>query len=429
MREPQSFGKRQEPATITITRAGRERRFVVRPMAFTIAFSVVAMFMFGYFGATAYLVFRDDLIGGAQARNARLMREYEDRIAALRANLDHVTSRQMLDQQAIELKIEELLRRQDLLRERNARIGALIRKAEEHGLAPSGPDGKPAHETALRDSVADPVITGSVAAARPVTFALAGGISLRGSLDAAREPTKDRPMIADRAATDSLFASVVDNISAIERGQRLVVADLQQAASERSEKIAGVMRRLKVPVPELAERGDVGGPFIAAPQSPFEAHVEALDASLGELGKLRGRLGTLPLANPSPGRHVTSTYGTRIDPFLGRAAMHSGIDFGAPIGTSVKATAAGTVIDAGRNGGYGNMVEIDHGDGITTRYAHLSRVKVKSGDRVERGSVIGLAGSTGRSTGPHLHYEIRRKGKAVDPAGFLKAGRELSGLY
>jgi murein DD-endopeptidase MepM/ murein hydrolase activator NlpD len=108
--------------------------------------------------------------------------------------------------------------------------------------------------------------------------------------------------------------------------------------------------------------------------------------------------------------------------------MHTGIDFGAPIGMRVKATAAGTVVEADRNGGYGNMVEIDHGGGIATRYAHLSAIMVKVGQKVERGTVIGLVGSTGRSTGPHLHYEVRRKGNAVNPARYLKAGRELAGI-
>ncbi len=125
---------------------------------------------------------------------------------------------------------------------------------------------------------------------------------------------------------------------------------------------------------------------------------------------------------------MTSAFGTRTDPFLKRAALHSGIDFKASTGTPILATAYGTIVEAGRNGGYGKMVEIDHGSGITTRYAHMSRVTVSVGEQVEKGTIIGKAGSTGRSTGPHLHYEVRRNGDAVNPAKFLKTGRQLAKL-
>ena len=105
--------------------------------------------------------------------------------------------------------------------------------------------------------------------------------------------------------------------------------------------------------------------------------------------------------------------------------MHAGVDFRAPSGHPVRAAAAGRVTMARRNGGYGNMVEIDHGRGMTTRYAHLSAILVKSGQRVRPGQIIGRVGSTGRSTGPHLHYETRVNDRAVDPERFLRAGVKL----
>lgn len=427
VREPKSFGKRREHATITITRAGRERHFTIRPIFLSFAVSLVAMFLVGYLGATAYLVFRDDLIGASQTRNARLMHEYEDRIAALRANLDRVTSRQLLDQQAIEARIEELMQRQEMLRDRSSRIGSLLDKAHERGLTPEARSEAKQDQAALRGARTDPITTASVA--RPAApIRVAGGISLRGGHDMVAQ-VQAVPDITNLAATETIFSSVAARIDALEQGQRTVLDDIRTAAAERTTHIAKVLKKLKVSLPM---ESDVGGPFIAAPETaraiPFEAHVDALDGSLGRLDRMTARLASVPVANPAPGRRVTSNFGTRIDPFLGRAALHSGIDFSAPVGLPVKATASGTVIDAGRNGGYGNMVEIDHGDGITTRYAHLSRIKVESGQKVERGTVIGLAGSTGRSTGPHVHYEVRRKGTAVNPARYLKAGRELAGL-
>jgi murein DD-endopeptidase MepM/ murein hydrolase activator NlpD len=125
---------------------------------------------------------------------------------------------------------------------------------------------------------------------------------------------------------------------------------------------------------------------------------------------------------------MSSNFGSRADPFLGSAAFHAGIDFRSPQGRKVEATAAGKVIVAGRSGGYGNLVEIDHGKGLTTRYAHLSRIDVGVGESVKAGDVIGRVGSTGRSTGPHLHYETRRDGVAVNPVRYLDAGRRIAAL-
>ena len=127
--------------------------------------------------------------------------------------------------------------------------------------------------------------------------------------------------------------------------------------------------------------------------------------------------------------NFTSGFGIRSDPFRGRAAMHAGIDLAGPMGTPIYATADGIV---GRsewnNGGYGNLVEIDHGQGIQTRYGHLSQRIAQAGQRIHRGDLIGLMGSTGRSTGSHLHYEVRIDGRAVNPVPFLQASSTFIAL-
>ena len=128
----------------------------------------------------------------------------------------------------------------------------------------------------------------------------------------------------------------------------------------------------------------------------------------------------LPLGAPIREMHVTSNYGTRKDPFTGKPKKHRGIDFAGKIGTELMAVAPGRVISAGERVGYGLTVEIDHGLGFTTLYAHLSRATVARGDWVRPGTVVGLGGSSGRSTGPHLHYEIRYKGDPFDPSKFVK---------
>jgi murein DD-endopeptidase MepM/ murein hydrolase activator NlpD len=136
-----------------------------------------------------------------------------------------------------------------------------------------------------------------------------------------------------------------------------------------------------------------------------------------------------PLRKPLPGAlQMTSTFGYRTDPFLGRPALHSGVDLREDYGAPVRATAAGVVTAAGPQGGYGNLVEIDHGGGLATRYGHLSGINVVPGQQVGPGAVVGQVGSTGRSTGPHLHYEVRMDGEAVDPTRFLKAASALGGI-
>ncbi len=123
---------------------------------------------------------------------------------------------------------------------------------------------------------------------------------------------------------------------------------------------------------------------------------------------------------PPDARQVSSSYGSRVHPMGGGRRFHSGIDIAAPKGTPAMATARGRVAYTGRDrGGYGKYVTVNHGNGYETLYAHLSRIKTKRGKRVDRGEVIGRVGTTGRSTGPHLHYEVRRDGTPTDPALYL----------
>lgn len=143
---------------------------------------------------------------------------------------------------------------------------------------------------------------------------------------------------------------------------------------------------------------------------------------LAEQGRTQqDRIAHIPAIQPVPERFLrtmASGYGVRRDPIYGTAKMHEGMDFSAPIGTPVYATADGTVRTASRQGLYGNMIEIDHGYSYLTRYAHLSEIKVRPGQQVHRGDLIGLVGNTGKSTGPHLHYEVRLRGAAQNPVNY-----------
>lgn len=165
----------------------------------------------------------------------------------------------------------------------------------------------------------------------------------------------------------------------------------------------------------------VGGPFLALrPDGTDPVPTIDMDRLLDRV------MATVPLASPVVDAHrVTSGFGRRQDPFRRRVAFHRGIDLAAERGTPIYAPAAGEVSHAGRRGGYGNVVEIDHGNGVATRYAHLHAYLVRRGDRVAPGERIGLMGRSGRTTGVHLHYEVMIDDRPVDPAGLLAAGRRL----
>lgn len=151
---------------------------------------------------------------------------------------------------------------------------------------------------------------------------------------------------------------------------------------------------------------------------------DALARQIVDLRGLTGPVGPAPAkAPPTPGAagaaHVTSGFGWRSDPFHGERKFHYGLDLGAPAGTPIAAVRPGKVIHAGPAGTYGNLVIVDHGDGLTSRYAHCSSLDVAVGDEVAAGQAIARVGSTGRSTGPHLHFEVRKGGKAIDPTPWM----------
>ena len=177
------------------------------------------------------------------------------------------------------------------------------------------------------------------------------------------------------------------------------------------------------PAPRAAE--GTGGPLIAATGAEAAADLKA-DQQFRNLFNTWKKLDapaqsviSIPSVHPVERLAFTSNFGIRSDPFRHTAAMHSGVDIPGPVGTPVYATADGVVGRAERAGGYGNLVELEHGKGIATRYGHLSKILVAPGAHVHRGDLIALMGSTGRSTGSHLHYEVRIDGHAVNPAPFL----------
>jgi murein DD-endopeptidase MepM/ murein hydrolase activator NlpD len=221
-------------------------------------------------------------------------------------------------------------------------------------------------------------------------------------------------------------------IARMEREVKAMQADvalIKEAAQRRYLLTAREVRRLGIDPARLQASVAVGGPF--EPVEPVRAadpNFKALFMSWTKLEQLEQGTIAIPSAEPVKGVAFTSGFGVRSDPFRGRAAMHAGIDLAGPLGTPIYATADGTVGRSEWVSGYGNLVELEHGRGIQTRYGHLSRSLVAAGQKVKRGDMIALMGSTGRSTGSHLHYEVRIDGKAVNPVPFMQSSSYLQSV-
>lgn len=414
------FGRRKEPHTVIIARGNEIRHFTIRPWLVAFLGSALAAIAIGYLLATSYLVLRDDLIGATTARQARMQQAYEDRISALRAQVDRITSRQLLDQKLMETKVSELLERQSQLSQRHGRLGPILERAENEVGTPPTAD---AAAAAKPDEHAE--LTGGEPLAYSVA-SLGSGDTRPFSLWSTRSDPLPSETAADRA--DKLFVSINDSLKAIESQQLTRIATLADNAYKSADAITQALEAAGLPVDSDfgKNESDVGGPLIPLDSSMmFDSKVKELDEALDTLDQLKKEARRLPLANPAPGHSVTSPFGVRTDPILGTAALHSGMDFRAPIGMAAKVTAAGVVTKAGWNGGYGRMVEVDHDNGFATRYGHLSEIDVVVGQKLAAGDIVGKTGSSGRSTGPHLHYEVRHNGEAIDPLRFLTVGKKV----
>ncbi len=202
----------------------------------------------------------------------------------------------------------------------------------------------------------------------------------------------------------------------IEEKESLISNAVSELA-ERSDLIEEIVGSIGIKLPKKSSTNteNSGGPFIAE-QAQYQ------DELIYRADRYLKTIQVLPLGRPVPGR-VTSSYGKRKDPLNRKAAFHTGVDFRGKRGQEIRATADGVIKKAFRNGGHGKYVMIDHGNGYTTSFSHMQKYLVRRGDRVKRGQIIGHIGNTGRSTGPHLHYEIALDGKTVNPYNFLKVAK------
>ena len=222
------------------------------------------------------------------------------------------------------------------------------------------------------------------------------------------------------------------NLARIEAQQLAFVERLTRYADRRAQAAAGAIRQLGLNPNALIASVDGtdarGGPFMSLAtdhNGSLDPRFQRLGLSLARMDALDRGLAGIPQVHPANMEYISSGFGYRSDPITGGAAFHSGMDFKGPIGAPIYAAAKGTVAFAGRKQGYGNCVEIDHGNGLMTRYAHMSRFNVAPGQPVDAGATIGAIGNTGRSTGPHLHFEVRVGDRAVNPRPFLEKARHV----
>jgi murein DD-endopeptidase MepM/ murein hydrolase activator NlpD len=377
-------------------------------------------------GATLYILFKDDALRALVERQVSITRSYETQAAQLQAEIERLRSLKLIEQERVDRAITDIARRQNAIESRQSALS---------GLGLEAPTASP------------PAITGTVPAERapsPRPAAKPSPLSDTILIEPRSErwaQLQSRPLPplgqdvearGNETATETHLANLSRDLRRIETAQGRALNEFEAEIDGRGRRMRKVLDDLGIQ-PSIATKrlaqASMGGPFLPWPRAESDAfarQVQRVRSASIVANALERELATIPVRRPTIGEaDVTSSYGVRLDPFLRQPAMHTGVDFRGDPGDAVLASAAGEVVEAGRNGGYGLMIEIDHGNGLSSRYAHLSAMAVAVGTKVKAGDLIGRVGSTGRSTGPHLHFEVRTNGDATDPQRFLRAGLRL----
>lgn len=408
--------------------------------------------------ASVTVIFKNHIIVAKNHRFQQMQANYEARIADLQLSYDELNGAVLAAQDKFKSAADQLVRKQQALAGLLGRrdFAALVTSTppntatvSANAFRASGTDLLP-EATFDRSSgvfeghselqiMPDPVAP-QPTVANPTRASFLGGPleTVAGAASALlQKALRTKGRLAQVGTNYPELRGVNEQIARVERlnsteAQFAKVADGQIGA--RIGSVDGVMRRVGLN-PERIAATATGGPTL--PMN--EVSISGLDdveftnafanamAHQKELGALLAALKRVPLTTPvhGTGFELTSDFGPRVDPFTHQVGYHTGLDFGGPWGATVAATAPGTIVYAGPRGGYGNMVEIDHGYGLHTRYGHLSSLLVRTGSRIEKGTPVGKLGSTGRSTGPHVHYEVWLASVARDPSRFIEAGRHV----
>src|SRR6476646_4991607 len=371
------------------TRAHAGRQLRLGPIAFWVVVGTLVIMAMWSITTATYFAFREDVLTRLIARQADIQFVYEDRIAELRARIDRISGRQLIDQEQYEQKLEQILRRQTALEGRAGAMNGEATGATKPSSRGAGePRGLPLKPSLLNDKGAFllPLDRGMPIDAR--TSVLAKGT---GGIDGA-------------------IARLQASLDRVEQRQNSTVNSLAETYDSKARRIRGVLAELGLDLGRVTvadATGAIGGPFLPVPIAKdalgFERQLHRVKTARAQIVRLTRAISSVPVRKPVDGDiDPASGFGVRVDPFTSSPAMHTGLDLHGETGNIVRATADGKVTAAGWSGGYGRVVDIDPGNGLSTRYGHLSSIDVRVGQSVRNGKILGKVGSTGRSTGPHL---------------------------
>lgn len=394
----QSSKRRRGPHHVIVARGEKVRSFAIRPSAVVLGVILAILVTSGALTVTAYTLLKGDMAVVSLVAQNEVRQGYEVQITDLNRQIEALVSRQLVEREALNNEVAELVDRQGELLERQQLLTGLASDALAVGV-----DVLP--------------MLAPIPVANPLRGTTPPANGVGGPVDPTTTGGTDREASVQHS---QVLAAIETTADWLEESQLEAIAALADAISQRTSQLADALESLG----HSDVAAGVGGPLM-----PLDSEIfSELESNIAAFAELRDFARTLPLASPLDSLDISSRFGRRVDPFTGQAATHTGVDFRAASGTIVRSTGAGTIISASTNGGYGKMVEVDHGNGISTVYAHLSTISVRVGQTVTVGAIVGRAGSTGRSTGPHLHYEVNRDGRAVDPMPYLRTGTEIAAL-
>ena len=411
--------------------------------------------------ATVNVIFKDRIIASKDHRYQQMRWADENRIADLQQSYDELNGALVAAEDRFKSKADELETKQDTvarllgrkqavdstvagLRGSSAETAAKTDDAAPiaHAAGPGGPSDSVGNDTPVPGGGSQLGVMPQNPDPQPRTGRPAKASFLDEAVSRfaatffhAGQPAAARPL--PNLPAMRVLAAQTDRIERLSGAETSLLIGVDKEVTTRIADLQTILKRVGVDSNSLEQQatGGIGGPYIPVQamridgiaDGAFTSAYVGASAHEKELNALFAALNHVPLTTPVHGAQfeITSDFGARVDPFTRHLAFHPGLDFGGPWGATVGATAPGTVVWAGPRGGYGNMVEIDHGYGFRTRYGHLSAVLVRVGAKVAKGSPVGRLGSTGRSTGPHVHYEVWLADVVRDPSRFIEAGRHV----
>jgi murein DD-endopeptidase MepM/ murein hydrolase activator NlpD len=414
--------------------------------------------------ATVNVIFKDRIISAKDHRYQQMQSAYENRVADLQLSYDEVNGALVSAEDKFKATADELEAKQSTILnilDRKRQVDATLAKSDaapaaqgdavsidndapSDSLDPTTPPSSSVNGVGSSDLTVNPQpVKPQPRAAKPAHASLmdfGGAVGrIAGALFGKRQPREISPETISRHPVLKRLAAQTERVRRLGTTETALMARTQTEVAEGVQDIKAVLRHTGINPDQFVERiassEGVGGPEIPLEDVHIEGIADAAfqeaylraSAVLEQMNQLLTGLHHIPLITPVSGSQFerTSGFGPRLDPFTGRYAFHPGIDFAGPRGAIVRATAPGRVMWAGVRSTYGKMVEINHGYGIHTRYAHLQSITVQVGAWVAEGAPIGRLGSTGRSTGPHVHYEVWYDDVVRNPRKFIEAGRHV----